>query len=198
MLPTKERAEAELRAAEALNPGAWAEHSRYAARACENIAARCPGLDAGTAYILGLLHDIGRRAGRCRDHHMPEGYRYCMAQGWEKPAVICITHGFALQRIDSALSADDFTPEDSALVDRVLKTVAYDDYDRLVQLCDALALPTGFCLLETRFVDVALRYGTPPILAERWKKTLAIKADFEKKMGCCLYDVLPGAEKHHL
>ena len=22
----------------------------------------------------------------------------------------------------------------------------YDDYDRLVQLCDALAMPTGFCL----------------------------------------------------
>ena len=24
----------------------------------------------------------------------------------------------------------------------------YDDYDRLVQLCDALAMPSGFCLLE--------------------------------------------------
>ena len=27
----------------------------------------------------------------------------------------------------------------------------YDDYDRLVQLCDALAMPTGFCLLSQVF-----------------------------------------------
>ena len=34
-----------------------------------------------------------------------------------------------------------------------VKNAVYDDYDRLVQLCDALALPSGFCLLEKRFVD---------------------------------------------
>ena len=34
----------------------------------------------------------------------------------------------------------------------------YDDYDRLVQLWDAWAMPSGFCLLEKRFVDVTMRY----------------------------------------
>ena len=49
----------------------------------------------------------------------------------------------------------------------------------LVQLCDSLALPTGFCLLEKRFVDVALRYGTHPATVLRWKKILEIKEYFE-------------------
>ena len=34
--------------------------------------------------------------------------------------------------------------------------------DRLVQLCDALCLPAGFCLMEKRPVDVAVRYGVHP------------------------------------
>ena len=61
-----------------------------------------------------------------------------------------------------------------------------------MQLCDALALPTGFCLLEKRFVDVALRYGTPPVIVERWKKTLEIKDFFEQKINGSIYRLLPG------
>lgn len=56
----------------------------------------------------------------------------------------------------------------------------------------ALALPTGFCLLEKRFVDVTIRYGTHPSTIERWKVILGIKEHFEKKMGCSIYDCLPG------
>ena len=73
-----------------------------------------------------------------------------------------------------------------------IKEAVYDDYDLLVQLCDGLAMPTGFCLLEKRFVDVALRYGTHPSTAPRWKRTLEIKAYFENKIGCSIYDLLPG------
>lgn len=43
-------AEAALQQAEAQNPGRWAAHVRFAALACRNIAARCDGLSADTAY----------------------------------------------------------------------------------------------------------------------------------------------------
>ena len=56
-------AELELEKAGRTNPGLWTDHSRYAAMACRNIAARCEGMSAGKAYILGLLHDIGRYEG---------------------------------------------------------------------------------------------------------------------------------------
>ena len=77
-------------------------------------------------------------------------------------------------------------------MDRFVKDAVYDDYDRLVQLCDALALPNGFCLLEKRFVDVAIRYGTYPATVDRWKTVLDIKAHFESMIGCSIYDLLPG------
>ena len=83
-------------------------------------------------------------------------------------------------------------------MDRFVKDAVYDDYDRLVQLCDALALPTGFCLLEKRFVDVAIRYGTHPSTVERWKTVLDIKAYFEKIIGCSIYDLLPGVVENSL
>ncbi len=68
----------------------------------------------------------------------------------------------------------------------------YDDYDRLVQLCDALAIPAGICLLGKRFVDVTIRYGVHPATIDRWKKILEIKKLFEEQIGCLIYTLLPG------
>lgn len=81
-------------------------------------------------------------------------------------------------------------------MEHFVKNAVYDDYDRLVQLCDSLALPSGFCLLEKRFVDVALRYGTPPVMAERWRRILEIRDMFEKKINGSIYDLLPGVEEN--
>lgn len=77
-------------------------------------------------------------------------------------------------------------------MERFVKDAVYDDYDRLVQLCDALGTAQRFCLLEKRFVDVALRYGTHPATVGRWKAVLDIKTHFEEIIGCSIYDLLPG------
>ncbi len=195
---TREAAESALKEAIVRNPGAWAEHSRYVARACERIAARCPHLDADTAYIYGLLHDIGRREGVSAEKHMLDGYRFCMAQGWEKAAQICVTHGYMIQDIATSIGAFDMPSEDKAFMAEIIRSARYDDYDRLAQLCDALATPAGFCLLETRFVDVALRYGVHPATIPRWKAVLDIKAHFEGIIGCSVYKLLPGAAENCL
>ena len=115
-----------------------------------------------------------------------------MARGWEKAAQICISHAFMIQDIETSIGVFDMPPEDKAFMAAFVKKAVYDDYDLLVQLCDALALPTGFCLLEKRFVDVAIRYGTHPATIDRWKAVLNTKAHFEKIMGCSIYEVLPG------
>ena len=67
-------AEKELERAEKLNPGDWVAHSRFVALACRNIAACCPGLSPDEAYCFGLLHDIGRYAGRSSEKHLIDGY----------------------------------------------------------------------------------------------------------------------------
>ncbi len=56
--------------------------------------------------------------------------------------------------------------------------------------CDSLALPDRFCLLETRFVDVALRYGVNEYTTKKWKKILEIKDYFDKVTGKDIYEIL--------
>jgi len=185
-------AEAELAKAAESNPGLWAEHSRYVAMACKNIASRCDDMSADTAYILGLLHDIGRYAGVSSEKHLIDGYRYCMERGWKKAAQICISHAFMIRDIDTSIGVFDVAEADYQFMKEFIKNADYDNYDRLVQLCDALSLPTGFCILEKRFVDVTIRYGMHPATVDRWLKILEIKSLFEKKTGCSIYDLLPG------
>ena len=190
---TLRAAEEALVQAHEANPGPWADHSRHVALACCNIAQRCPHLDGETAYIYGLLHDIGRYAGVTSERHLLDGYRYCMERDWEKAAQICISHAFMVKDISSSIGVFDMPEEDKRFMDEFVREATYDDYDLLVQLCDALALPTGFCLLEKRFIDVAIRYGTHPFTVERWKTVLDIKGHFEKIIGCSIYELLPGA-----
>ena len=173
-------AEKALEQAHACNPGLWADHSRYVAMACRNIAQHCSHLDTDTAYIYGLLHDIGRYAGVTSERHLIDGYRYCMERGWEKAAQVCISHAFMVKDIASSIGVFDMPDADKAFMAEFVKNAVYDDYDYLVQLCDALALPTGFCLLEKRFVDVAIRYGIHSATVERWKTVLHHKNYFEK------------------
>ena len=195
---TRTTAENALAEAERRNPGPWADHSRYVAQACRNIASRCPKLDPDLAYIYGLLHDIGRYAGVTSERHLIDGYRYCMERGWEKAAQICISHAFMVKDISSSIGVFDMPPEDKTFMAEFVRNAVYDDYDYLVQLCDALALPTGFCLLEKRFVDVTIRYGTHPATVDRWKAILGIRNRFEAVMGGSIYDCLPGAVENSL
>lgn len=187
-----EIAELGLNKAEKSNLGPWADHSRYVAMACRNIAQRCEELSPDKAYILGLLHDIGRYAGVTSEKHLIDGYHYCMERSWEKEAQICISHAFMIQDIHTSIGLFDISREEYLFMEQFVKDAVYDDYDRLVHLCDALALPTGFCLLEKRFVDVTIRYGFHASTIDRWKKILEIKDLFEKKMGCSVYELLPG------
>lgn len=198
MLLSRYTAEKALEEALACNPGPWGDHSRYVAQACEAIARHCPHLDTDDAYIYGLLHDIGRHAGVTSERHLLDGYRYCQARGWGKAAQICISHAFMIQDTATSIGVFDMSQEDKSFLDWFVKNAHYDDYDRLVQLCDALALPTGFCLLEKRFVDVALRYGLHPATLDRWRATLEIKSHFEAIIGSSIYSLLPGVAENSL
>ncbi|MCI9399297.1 MAG: HDOD domain-containing protein [Lachnospiraceae bacterium] len=194
----KKTAQQALEQAAKSNPGAWVDHSKYVAEACKNIALRCKNLSADQAYLFGLLHDIGRYAGVTSEKHLIDGYRYCMERGWEKAAQICISHAFMIQDIHTSIGEFDVSDADYLFMETFVANAVYDDYDRLVQLCDSLALPTGFCLLEKRFVDVTIRYGVHPATIDRWKKILEIKALFEAQIGCSVYTLLPGVVENSL
>ena len=195
MIPTVEEAERELELARSLNPTPWVDHSRYVALAAKAIAAKHPTLDADTAYIFGLLHDIGRREGWTDMRHALDGYTYMNSLGYEAVAKICLTHSFPMEddrRAETQPGQWDCSEAELAVVNNYMSEVVFDDYDRLLQLCDALALTTGFCILEKRFVDIVLRYGFNDFTVLRWKAFLALQTYFEEVIGSSIYSLLDG------
>ena len=189
MLPTADTALDELKKAEKLNPGPWIMHSVNVGIAARNIAEKVPRLDPEKAYIVGLLHDIGKRAGVVDiPTHVYEGYLYCMGKGWDEAARICMTHSYLRMR-------DRFGGEPESEKEKFIRSYIEncraDDYDRLIQLCDSLAVDYGFVILEKRFVDVTRRYGIMEGYIKGWEVAFSIKETFEKEMGCSIYDVLP-------
>lgn len=189
--PTREEAEKELELSASLNSGKWVSHSRYAAKACELIAAAC-GMDSEKAYIYGLLHDIGRRIGVCGQKHIYAGYVYALAKGWDEIARISMTHSYLYNDAEIGGSLYDGPAEEWEFVKKYISEVEYDDYDRLTQLADAVTCGEGFCIIEKRLVDVVMRYGVLPRMVEKWHKVFEIKAYFDNLCGQSIYNLLTG------
>jgi len=198
-VPSRDRAETYLAEAERRNPGPWAGHVRVAARAAEAIAAHHPGLDPEVAYVLGLLHDLGRGqggAGVPDVRHILDGYAFLRADGFPDAARICLTHSFPVKETGAYAGRWDCPPAERRFVQEYLDATPYTDYDRLIQLCDALALPDGFCLLERRFVDVVLRHGFNDLTLDKWRASLDLRRHFEAVAGTSIYVLLPGVVEH--
>ena len=188
MIPSREEAERIIREAEAINPGPWADHCRVAAHCAERIAVRCEGMNPDKAYVVGLLHDIGRRFGGRHLGHVADGYSYMMSLGYDEVARICLTHSFNNQSMDGYIGKIDTTEEELALIQTELARIHMDDYDRLIQLCDALAGAEGVLDIEERMGDVKRRYGYYP--EDKWSINLELKRYFEDKMQEDLYVVV--------
>ena len=143
-VPTLPQAEVLLSEAHERNPGPWAMHSRHVALAARLIAERHPMLDPDVAEVVGLLHDIGRREGVTGMRHVLDGYNYLAALGFEDAARICLTHSFAVKRLEAIFGAWDCTPDELRFIEDTLARIEFDDYDRLILLCDSLAMADGF------------------------------------------------------
>lgn len=194
--PSRETAErlineaAERRRREApsgFDEAAWRAHSFGVARLAERIASRA-GLDAEKAFVSGLLHDIGKRWNETQENvfHSLSGYHYMAAFGFKGVARICLTHSFPLLH-----SAENLLPNPDALVNEargVIETFGeYDDFDRLIQLCDWLNDCGTDCSVEYRAASIIRRYPEIPA-----RKTLILAdtvSDLKKR-----FDALCGED----
>ncbi|MCM1182226.1 MAG: HD domain-containing protein [Roseburia sp.] len=187
-IPDREEAERLLEEAERCNPGKWGNHSRYTAQCAQRIAARCDGMDADKAYVLGLLHDIGRKFGVKHLGHIYDGYHYMLELGYDEAARICLTHSFCIQNIHDYIGRFDIPQEQQEELADALRQIVYDDYDRLIQLCDSFAGAEGIMRIEERMADVKRRYGSYP--QEKWDKNISLKRFFEEKAGGNIDDIV--------
>jgi hypothetical protein len=190
-IPSLEEAQSFLAEAGQRNPGPWVAHSGFVSQAAGLLAGRHPHLDPDVSAVLGLLHDIGRRAGVTGMRHALDGYLFLREKGYDDAARICITHSFPVKSLQTEIAKVDCTELEYDFMNDFLMRVEYDDYDRLIQLCDCISLPSGFCLMEKRLIDVSMRYGVNEFSVSRWKAYLAIVQDFEKAIGQSIYRVLP-------
>ena len=190
-IPSIKAAKTMLKNAEILSPGPWVAHSFSTAENAKCIADKCNDMDSDVAYVMGLLHDIGRREGFKHILHLFDGYDYLVALGYDDAARICLTHSFPLSDINTFFGEFDCSREQFKFLESYLVSTTYDDYDRIIQLCDAISLPQGAVLMEKRFVDVAVRHGLPAFTVDKWQSFFRLKDYFDQKAGCNIYNILP-------
>lgn len=186
-IPTRLEAEEILREAETHNIGLWGKHSRNVALCAEKIAVAC-GMDGDKAYVLGLLHDIGRKFGVRHLGHVYDGYKYMRDLGYTQVAKICLTHSFCIQDISVYIGEFDIVDMEMQELKVALNSVEYDDYDRLIQLCDALGAANGIADIVQRMQDVKNRYGFYP--QNKWDKNIELKQYFENIAKRNIYEII--------
>lgn len=189
-VPTVAEAEKLLSEAEKLNAGLWVEHNRTAGFCARAIAEKYDSLNPEYAYVLGLLHDIGRREGVTDMKHIFDGYRFMLSMGYDDSARICLTHSFPYKNISSYNGINDCSEEETEFIRSFLANTEYDDYDRLIQLCDAISFPSGATFLEKRLVDVVMRRGFNDYMVQKWKAFFELKEYFDNKTQTDIYKIL--------
>ena len=166
-------------------------HSTGVAQSAYKIALKC-GLDTNKAYIAGLLHDYGKIQNEKESgtSHILYGYEKMMEFGYDFIARICLTHSFPIKNF----SFNDYTSyckKDLIKVRDILQTIEYDNYDRLIQLCDMFYEGINTVSYNKRLDGIKKRYN----LTDNQIKNLKTGAETNKKYfdnlcGCNIYDIL--------
>ena len=119
--------------------------------------------------------------------HIIDGYRFMTSHGYDDCARICLTHSFPYKDIHSYNGQNDCTTDETKFIESFIENTEYNDYDKLIQLCDALALPDGATYIEKRLVDVVIRRGFNDLTIPKWKAFLDLKEYFDKKTETDIY-----------
>lgn len=186
--PTIEEANRILEEAEGCNPGPWGAHSRCVAECAKKIAEACGDIDSEKAYVLGLMHDIGRKFGTRHLGHVYDGWKYMERLGYPEAGRICLTHSFVCRSMDNYIGKLDILPEEEKEVREALAALDFDDFDLLIQLCDAIGTADGPVNMDVRMQDIKIRYGYYP--EETRIRNYALKKYFEERAGRDLYSLL--------
>lgn len=117
-----------------------------------------------------------------------------MENGYNLWARICMIHGYLCKNVDDICGKKDCTVEERNFIKKYLDSIEFSAYDKLIQICDFLALPSGFCILEKRMVDVVMRYGFNEFTLKKWKAAFEIQKYFEERIGTPIYKILPNVK----
>ncbi|MGN0929565.1 MAG: HDIG domain-containing metalloprotein [Alphaproteobacteria bacterium] len=176
----------------------WIDHSYYVANIASMLAKKL-NMDERYAYLGGLFHDIGR----CFDNnpkfgvhfHEVEGFKFLTSKGYPELARFCITHGFIDKSYidENASLFYGVSENDRAFYFDFVNNVSINEYDRLVELADNLAVKEGYVTLEQRLIDLMKRhkYGTVNYWLSKFDEVLELKEYFDAKLNTSVYKIIP-------
>ena len=186
----KEEAEKILMDDGKINPGPWVEHSIKVGIAMQRLAEKL-NLDAEKAYVIGVLHDIGRIKKGIGLRHIIDGHNYMLELGYPEIARRCLTHTFFIKDVHSSCCLWDISSEEEKIMQDYLNQCEYDVYDKLVQIGDCLADADGFKLIEQRLLDVHIRKGVNEYTIPTWKAIFKLQDEIEELLNESIYGVFP-------
>lgn len=166
-------------------------HTRGVAAAAEKIAACIPGMNGEKAYVLGLLHDYGKRIGEREENrfHGQEGYEQMMFLGYPDAAQICLTHTFPDKNFDRGQYS--FPDEWIEWAREKLAGTVYTDYDYLIAFCDKLFEACEMVSIEKRIEAIVERYGLNADQRDLlYRESIGLKKYFDEKTGDDVYRIL--------
>lgn len=169
----------------------WLEHINFVAQSAKIIAKMAPDLNPDDAYILGLLHDFGKKYDEKTENvfHGLEGYKELKKLGFDDAARINLTHTFLLKP-----SNEIQYPFNKAAVEEcrlLINKIDYDDYDRLIQLCDWLNDRGRNCTIRARMSSLQARYNVVnEDLVKIGNEAQKLKEYFDKKCSCSVYRLI--------
>ncbi len=179
--------------------GTWYKfhnHVYGVALLAEKIAEKL-GFDSEKAYILGLMHDCGKIYEMYEKRfHGIIGYE--MYENKDKDiARISLTHSFYYNILPRGKDFDRYfygNMDDKEFVKKYIKKCKFDEYDKIIQLCDGLANCDGLVTIEQRAQEFAKRYKfkMPSYIIKNMHK---IKEEFDTRLGVDVYSLFDEIDK---
>ena len=180
-------------------PYAWPTHKEYifhttgVAESAQKIAKKTPYLNPEKAYIIGLLHDYGKKYDEklTGKFHGQTGYEELLKLGYDECARIRLTHSFPNKNFNNKYYAS-YRPEWLSWAHQKLDEIEeYNDYDRLIQLCDMFFEGMSKVGFEERFAGIRKRYGlSKEQTAEQEEYAKKNKKYFDTLCGMDVYKIL--------
>lgn len=186
----KEAAETRASCSADFNPRIWIEHVEFVAQNAKVLATFCRGLNPDDAYILGLLHDIGIRSDTDgKTFRALSGYQYLKKLGFDDAARIALTHAFIIKDNGHLHDCPDQEAVKNTLA--IVKAWKYDDYDRLIQLCNCLNDKGRNCTVLARMNALAAARSMPAESLDRLRVAVQeLKDYFDERCNCNIYRII--------
>mgnify|MGYP002751423118 CR=1 FL=1 len=175
-------------------PGTWYmfhNHVYGVALLAKEIAALTKDLNPERAYVMGLMHDAGKmREDFEKRFHGIIGYELLKEEDFEA-ARASLLHMFGFDKFPpyekvAKMFFDNHKDYDFVCDFAVRNPL--NDYDRLIQMADAMADKRGLVTMEQRAADYAVRYHQP-VSPEMFGSRMALKQYFDKKTGVDIYSL---------